>query len=84
MRCSWTHCQACFEGEVPYGWKLVARHGSTGEQVIVCPQHFEELLQADLSYLLRMRGASSVPRVYPEDELGPQDMTSRQGKVPVK
>lgn len=54
VRCSWSHCEACFEGPVPDGWKLVARHKNTGDQVVVCSDHGEELLQADLRVLLRL------------------------------
>lgn len=59
------------------GWKLVARQRNTGEQVVVCPDHFEELKQADLSYLLKLAsGEHRVPVMYDRSE--PNEVTSRK------
>lgn len=81
MRCSWLHCEGVFEGTLPSGWKLVARHSTTGEQVVVCPEHYPELLAADLRALLKL---SEVPSLVPEGEAGPEDETKRllKGRIP--
>jgi hypothetical protein len=66
------------------GWGLVCRHTSTGEQVVVCPDHLQELLDADLRALLRLfeaPGSSrAVPRVYSEDD-APVEETVRLGPL---
>lgn len=36
------------------GWGLVCRNTSTGEDVVVCPDHLQELLDADLRALLTL------------------------------
>jgi hypothetical protein len=87
-RCSWLHCGASFEGHPVAarhaGWGLVCRQTSTGEQVVVCPEHVQELLDADLRALLRMfeePGSSrTVPRVYPEED-GAPEVTVRLGPL---
>jgi hypothetical protein len=61
VRCSWAHCENAFEGTAPAGWKLVARHLTTGEQVVVCPEHYPELLAADLRALLKLFQGTEEP-----------------------
>ena len=66
------------------GWGLVCRQTTTGEQVVVCPDHLQELLDADLRALLRMFGtpgsSRTVPRVYSEEETAPE-VTVRLGPL---
>jgi len=79
FRCSWSHCEASFDGHpvaARYaGWGLVCRQTSTGEYVVVCPDHLQELLDADLRAVLRL---GEVPRAY-SDEGEPFEETVRLG-----
>lgn len=92
-RCSWLHCGASFEGHPTAarlaGWGLVCRQTSTGEQVVVCPDHLQELLDADLRALLRLfevpGSVRTLPRLCPEED-GPPEETKRllKGRVEAK
>ena len=66
------------------GWGLVCRQTSTGEQVVVCPEHVQELLDADLRALLRLfdtpGSLRSPPKVYSEDD-GAPEVTVRLGPL---
>lgn len=75
MKCSWSHCEASSESPGPDGWKLVARHRSSGVEVVVCPEHFEALKDSDLQYLLKLALGSPVPVL--SDALDSQEPTSR-------
>lgn len=87
MKCSWAHCEAHFEGQVPSGWKLVARQKNLGGlegQVVVCPAHCRELLDEDLRLMVRLaRGSEDVPVLSDTDE-APVEETRRHGPGSLK
>lgn len=84
VRCSWVHCGSVFEGTPSEarqaGWGLVCRQTVTGELVVVCPDHLQELLGADLRALESLFKDGVPSLVSPEDRYEPTRRLGRPSK----